>query len=119
MVDENGPGAGFSDPAVSMANQAQLQTETNETAPLLSEDEKQKLKQQWDVIQTGFVDEPRQAVARADVLVAGAIRHLSEMFSEERAQLESQWDRGGDVSTEELRIALQRYRAFFGRLLSI
>lgn len=119
MVDENGPGADFSDPAVPMADQAQLQTETNETAPLLSEDEKQKLKQQWDVIQTGFVDEPRQAVARADVLVAGAIRHLSEMFSEERAQLESQWDRGGDVSTEELRIALQRYRAFFGRLLSI
>ena len=46
------------------------------------------------------------------------MRRLAETFSQERQQLESQWDRDGDVSTEDLRVALQRYRSFFDRLLS-
>jgi len=41
------------------------------------------------------------------------------VFSEERKNLEAQWERGGDVSTEDLRVALQRYRSFFARLLSV
>ena len=67
----------------------------------------------------GFVDEPRQAVQQADSLVAGAMKRLAEMFAAERAKLEGQWDRGDDVSTEDLRLALRRYRSFFGRLLSV
>jgi hypothetical protein len=47
------------------------------------------------------------------------MKRLAETFAKERAGLESQWDRGEDVSTEDLRVALQRYRAFFGRLLAI
>lgn len=89
------------------------------TATLLPENESGELRRQWDAIQTGFVDEPRRAVEQADELVAGAMKRLAEVFAAERGQLESQWDRGDDVSTEDLRIALQRYRAFFGRLLSI
>lgn len=88
-------------------------------APLLPDHETSELRARWDAIQTSFVDEPRRAVEEADVLVAGAMKRLAEVFASERAQLESQWDRGDDVSTEDLRIALQRYRAFFGRLLSI
>lgn len=87
--------------------------------PLFAEDEATDLRRQWDAIQTGFVDEPRRAVESADTLVAATMKRLAEMFAAERAQLESQWDRGDDVSTEDLRIALQRYRGFFGRLLSI
>ena len=87
--------------------------------PLLTEAEAAELRASWNAIQTGFVDEPRRAVEDADHLVAQAMKRLAEMFAEERAQLESQWDRGDDVSTEDLRIALQRYRAFFGRLLSV
>jgi hypothetical protein len=71
------------------------------------------------MIQAGFVDEPRSAVEQADSLVAGTMKRLAEMFAEERSRLESQWDRGDDVSTEDLRIALRRYRSFFGRLLSM
>lgn len=90
-----------------------------DTTPLLPETETGELRRQWDAIQTGFVDEPRRAVEQADQLVAGAMKRLAEVFATERSQLEGQWDRGDDVSTEDLRIALQRYRAFFGRLLSI
>jgi len=69
--------------------------------------------------QTAFVDEPRSAVEQADGLVAAAMKRLAEVFAEERSRLEQQWDRGDNVSTEDLRIALQRYRSFFQRLLSI
>ena len=87
--------------------------------PLLAQEVVTQLQSQWTEIQAGFVDEPRQAVERADGLVADAIKRLAETFANERAQLEGQWDRGGDVSTEDLRQALQRYRSFFSRLLSV
>jgi hypothetical protein len=47
------------------------------------------------------------------------MKRLAEVFAEERSRLEKQWDRGDRVSTEELRVALQRYRSFFQRLLSV
>lgn len=73
----------------------------------------------WTEIQSAFVDSPRTAVERADSLVAETMKDLAELFAAERASLERQWDRGDDVTTEDLRIALQRYRAFFDRLLNI
>jgi hypothetical protein len=85
---------------------------------IFPENEAADLKRAWDEIQAGFVDEPRSAVQEADHLVAATMKRLAEMFAEERSGLEAQWDRGGDVSTEDLRLALQRYRAFFTRLLS-
>ena len=90
-----------------------------QAAPLLSSEEAKELRARWDTIQGTFVDEPRHAVEQADGLVAGAMKRLTEMFADERAKLEGQWDRGGDVSTENLRLALRRYRSFFGRLLSV
>jgi hypothetical protein len=86
---------------------------------LLPEAEAQQLRSRWAEVQTGFVDEPRQAVQRADELVAEIIKKLAETFAAERAQLDRQWTGGGDVSTEDLRLALQRYRSFFDRLLSL
>jgi hypothetical protein len=94
-------------------------SETDEHTALFSPDETSSLRGQWDSIQVGFVDEPRQAVEKADALVAGAMKRLAEVFAAERERLEKQWDRGDSVSTEELRLALRRYRAFFGRLLSV
>jgi hypothetical protein len=92
---------------------------TDERIALFSPDEANSLRGKWDAVQVGFVDEPRQAVERADELVAGAMKRLAEIFAAERERLEKQWDRGDSVSTEELRVALRRYRAFFGRLLSV
>jgi len=87
--------------------------------PLFPENVANDFRSKWDGIQTGFVDEPRRAVQQADELVAQAIKRLAESFAEERNRLERQWDRGDEVSTEELRVALQTYRSFFQRLLSI
>lgn len=87
--------------------------------PLLNPEEAAEFHTHWDAVQVSFVDEPRHAVEQADSLVASAIKRLAEVFAKERAQLDSQWDRGESVSTEDLRVALRRYRSFFGRLLSI
>jgi hypothetical protein len=73
----------------------------------------------WSAIQTGFVDEPRKAVEEADALVAEVMKRLAEIFADERGQLESQWERADQISTEDLRLAMRRYRSFFERLLSV
>jgi hypothetical protein len=87
--------------------------------PLFSESEMADFRSQWSKIQTGFVDEPRRTVEDADKLVASVMQRLAEGFANERSGLEKQWDRGGDVSTEDQRVALQRYRSFFDRLLKL
>lgn len=86
--------------------------------PLLASEEAERFRARWAEIQTGFVDSPRQAVEQADGLVAELMQQLAQTFSGERENLESQWSRGDDVSTEDLRVGLQRYRSFFERLLS-
>jgi hypothetical protein len=86
--------------------------------PLLPPDQSTGFTARWQEIQASFVDEPRNSVAQADTLVADLMQRLAASFSDERERLEGQWDRGDDVSTEELRVALTRYRSFFDRLLS-
>ena len=100
------------------APEARDATAATDVQPLFGEDEGRELKDRWGSIQTSFVDEPRQAVEEADTLVADLMTRLAQSFSEERKGLEGQWDRGDDVSTEDLRVALQRYRTFFDRLLA-
>lgn len=86
---------------------------------LFKEDETAQFRSRWTEVQGAFVDSPRSAVERADSLVAETMKRLAEMFSDERAKLEAQWGRGDHVTTEDLRVALQRYRAFFDRLLNL
>jgi hypothetical protein len=88
-------------------------------ATLFPEKDANDFRTRWTDIQTGFVDEPRRAVEQADALVAEVIKRLANSFAEERSKLEGQWGRGDDVSTEDLRVALRRYRSFFDRLLSV
>jgi hypothetical protein len=90
-----------------------------QAAPLFSPEEAKDFRARWDAIQVSFVDEPRSAVQQADSLVAVTMKRLAEMFAAERTRLEGQWGRGDSVSTEDLRLALRRYRSFFGRLLSV
>ena len=106
-------------PQMVTAERAANQGSNVEASPLFPSEELQGLRTRWKEIQTGFVDEPRKAVEQADGLVASAMKRLAEVFAEERAGLEKQWDRGDTVSTEDLRVALQRYRTFFERLLSV
>jgi hypothetical protein len=94
-------------------------TTVSEPMPLFTESEMGDFRSQWSKVQTGFVDEPRRTVEDADRLVAAVMQRLAEGFANERSALEKQWDRGDNVSTEDLRVALQRYRSFFDRLLKL
>jgi hypothetical protein len=81
--------------------------------------ETENFRVRWREIQGAFVDEPRRAVEQADQLVATVVQRLAEVFANERNRLEHDWSQGQDVSTEDLRQALRRYRSFFDRLLSV
>jgi len=89
-----------------------------ERSPLFPDHELEALRSEWLGIQGRFVDEPRASVESADHLVASTIQRLAESFARIRDTLEKQWG-DGDVSTEDLRQALRRYRSFFDRLLSV
>ena len=86
--------------------------------PLLPIDQMERFSGRWQEIQADFVDRPRESVEAADALVADLMQRLAASFSNERERLEGQWDKGDDVSTENLRIVLTRYRSFFDRLLA-
>jgi hypothetical protein len=88
-------------------------------AAMFPGNETESFRSRWHDIQAGFVDSPRESVQKADELVAAVIQRLAEVFSTERGKLESDWGEGRDISTEDLRQALQRYRSFFDRLLSV
>jgi hypothetical protein len=88
------------------------------TGPLLDTADTEGFRARWTDVQTGFVDAPRRSVEQADALVAELMQHLAKSFADERSRLESQWDRGEDIPTDDLRDAFQRYRSFFERLLS-
>jgi hypothetical protein len=93
--------------------------DTIKLEPLFADGVDRDFRNRWRDIQTGFVDEPRSAVEQADHLVAQLMQRLAQNFSEQRSNLEKQWEASEKVSTEELRVAFTRYRSFFERLLSI
>ena len=88
-------------------------------APLFTQHATTDFRSRWDVIQRGFVDDPQEAVRAGDDLVAQVIKSLSESFSKQRAELEDEMNQTETSSTENRRLAFQRYRSFFDRLLSI
>ena len=94
-----------------------ISTNVGSVAALLNHDESELFRTRWSEIQGRFVDEPRSAVQQADALVSEVIDKITEMFSNEHSSLEGQWKEGKDVSTEDLRQALQHYRSFFNRLV--
>ena len=85
----------------------------------LPEQDGSQLGERWQHIQAEFVDDPRQSVAQAHQLVGELMQRIVDTFSKERSQLEHQWSEGESVSTEDLRVCLQRYRSFFTRMLPL
>ena len=86
---------------------------------LFGDDERTGLRSRWTEVQSAFVDDPRDCVQKADGLVSDVVDKLTAGFANARAKLEEQWSRGEEVSTEDLRLALRRYRDFFERLLAV
>jgi ethanolamine utilization cobalamin adenosyltransferase len=95
------------------------QSEQMQDQELFANDELQGFRSRWEGVQAGFVDEPRESVQRADQLVSDLMTRLTSGFDQTRSGLEEQWNKGEEASTEDLRVALTRYRAFFNRLLKI
>lgn len=94
-------------------------TESDEEMPIFPAEDTDRFRARWMEIQTHFVDEPRRSVEEADELVEEVTERLTSVFSRNREDLEQQWTAGDEVSTEDLRRTLQRYRTFFQRLLSV
>jgi hypothetical protein len=97
--------------------QEQQQASADDAGTLLPADQNERFTSRWSDIQSSFVDRPQEAVKEADELVSDLMDRVTGGLSSERERLESQWAAGDDVSTEDLRVALTRYRAFFDRLL--
>ena len=112
-------GAGKIEPEDVIEVEGVLERAERDQTPLFNGELNRDFRAQWRDIQTGFVDEPRMSVERADELVAQLMQRLAQSFSEQRSELEKQWDASEEISTEELRLALRRYRSFFERLLSV
>lgn len=106
------------EPVIGNQNAA-VRGEDEQLAPLFLPDVDKDFRSRWDVVQRSFVDDPRQAVRQGDELVAQVMKSLAETFSNERVKLEAQLDQTDKASTENLRVALRRYRSFFERLLSL
>ena len=114
-MDETIPSTAPEGEAIS--HEAPVSTNAGSSTPLLDREESEHLHTRWSEIQGKFVDEPRSAVQQADALVTEVIEKITQMFVNEHSSLESQWNQGNDVSIEDLRKALQRYRSFFNRLV--
>jgi hypothetical protein len=106
-------------PAEIAASTGTVHEEASGRGPLFPGNELDEFRARWRQIQGDFVDEPRHAVEQANELVDRVTRRLTEVFTTERTRLEGEWGQGKDVSTEDLRQALRRYRSFFDRLLSV
>ena len=100
-----------------ITHEAPISTNTGSPAALLDLEESEHFRTRWNEIQAKFVDEPRSAVQQADALVSEVVEQITQMFVSEHRTLEGQWNQGNDVSTEDLRKALQHYRSFFNRLV--
>lgn len=99
---------------------AASENEENEGLVALFEDEESsRFRTEWLNIQSKFVDNPRASVREADELVASVLKSVTMSFHNRRSSLEKEWNSGGNVSTEDLRVALKRYRSFFDRLLTL
>jgi hypothetical protein len=114
LVDDSGVDKEQTIPTISRDDGNRKETNVG----LLSESDLRSFRERWDEVQAGFVDDPKTAVENADRLVDQTMRRLTETFTQERGNLEASWSRGEQASTEDLRLALQRYRSFFNRLLS-
>jgi len=109
--------AALSPKGETLISKAPLDTNAGSLAALLNREDSEHFRTRWNEIQGKFVDEPRSAVQQADALVSEVITQITQMFAHEHGALEGQWKQGNDVSSEDLRQALLRYRSFFNRLV--
>jgi len=115
------PAADMAEPSTddAQAEQPSVQRETSAEEILFAGDHLADLRARWAGVQAAFVDDPKDCVQKADVLVSDLVEQLTTGFAQARSHLEEQWSRGKEASTEDLRLALMHYREFFERLLAV
>lgn len=111
-------GAGGVGSATPRASTAGSDTDADSREPLVSTERADSYGSRWDAVKGTFVDEPRRAVAEADALVGELLTELETLFREQRRSIEHGLDTD-ETSTEDMRLALRRYRSFFDRLLTL
>jgi hypothetical protein len=113
--------AASADPTTAPAAPADptAQSESSTEEVLFADDDLAELRARWAAVQASFVDDPKDCVQKADVLVSDLVEQLTSGFADARSHLEEQWARGEEASTEDLRVALMHYREFFQRLLAV
>lgn len=94
------------------------ETDSSGHATLVPQDRSAEYLRRWETLKAGFVDEPRGAVRDANALVGEVLDELEALFKRQRSELERDLN-NESASTEDLRLALGRYRSFFDRLLTI
>jgi len=119
QVERNDPGVGQRREERVPENRPSTEPVQDELEPLFEGESAKKFRSRWLVIQSKFVDDPRDSVKQADDLVADIIKSVTMSFADRRIGLEKQWNSGENISTEDMRVALKRYRSFFERLLSL
>lgn len=88
--------------------------------PLMSRDDQDELSQRMRQAVTDFVESPRRAVEEADSTFDRIVSGLTDALTERRRALRAGWqEQDTEAQTEELRIALQRYRDLSEQLLRI
>jgi hypothetical protein len=120
QVERNAPAAEQRRDERASENRAPAETLEERLEPLFEDETARKFRSRWQVIQGKFVDDPRDSVKQADDLVADIIKSVTMSFADRRIELEKQWNSGeNNISTEDMRVALKRYRSFFERLLTL
>jgi hypothetical protein len=118
-VEERTAPAMSAEPAPEVARHSSVQAESSTAEVLFADDELEEMRGRWAAVQAAFVDDPKDCVQKADVLVSDLVEQLTIGFAGARSRLEEQWARGEQASTEDLRVALMHYREFFERLLAV
>ncbi|HWU08686.1 MAG TPA: hypothetical protein VN520_20280 [Streptomyces sp.] len=85
---------------------------------LISRTDQEKLSLRMQQAVTDFVESPRRAVEEADSTFGQIVSVLTEALAERGRLLRASWqEQDTEAQTEELRIALQRYRDISEQLL--
>ncbi|MEE6136497.1 hypothetical protein SKC41_09140 [Mycobacterium sp. 050128] len=113
------PPTGVDAPVAAAQQHSVDERESSTTEMLFADDDLTEMRGRWAAVQAAFVDDPKDCVQKADVLVSDLVDQLTTGFAHARSRLEEQWDRGEEASTEDLRVALMHYREFFERLLAV
>jgi hypothetical protein len=101
--------------------------DTGEDLPQLSEAEQleaarkrhvEELQHRWLVTQAQILDDPRDAVREAGLLIGDAMQFVTSTFTDHRDRIEREWRHNDSMSTDELRTVMRRYRNLFQYVLS-